>query len=371
VSHLPHVAEGTIALVADLHMAAGDQDRFGEDDGLADTIGELVSSASHRLLRLVLLGDTFDFPAVALPGRRRATPATRPADAVEKLDRILAAHPGVVAALRGVVEAGHRIDVVAGNHDMELLFPAVQARLRRSLGNGPGELVVHPWMLHVPGVLYAEHGEQHHDVNRFWWLGAEWPDGDEPLRVPAGSYVDALAHLHPGDGRGVLATAAQGIRMTAALVAALAALSNAERHREEREHRLTSSPPAGLSPAVVLGIDRTAAATPSSIARRAARMAVGRLRRSRDGAAVPYMQSAAQAVHRVLDDAGLAVPFYVFGHTHVIADVPFPGGAARYLNPGTWSSTTRRVPGGDRRCGVVVIERTPGVVPRALVRGAD
>jgi predicted phosphodiesterase len=69
----------------------------------------------------------------------------------------------------------------------------------------------------------------------------------------------------------------------------------------------------------------------------------------------------------VLESAGLGVPFYVFGHTHVAADVPLPGSSARYLNPGTWSATTRRVPGGDRRCGVVVIDDGE-TGPRAEVR---
>jgi hypothetical protein len=44
------------------------------------------------------------------------------------------------------------------------------------------------------------------------------------------------------------------------------------------------------------------------------------------------------------------------------------GDGARYLNPGTWSTMTRSVPGGDRRCGVVVIEWGDRAVPRAELR---
>jgi UDP-2,3-diacylglucosamine pyrophosphatase LpxH len=356
----------TIALLADLHLAGGDHDPFSDDERFVETIGGLVAGASHSRLRVVLLGDTFDFPAVLLPGRR-ATPATRPAEAAAKLERIVAAHPLVVEALRDLVRAGHRLDVVAGNHDMELLMPAVHSRLLATLGGPPGSVQVHPWMLYVPGVLYAEHGQQHHDFNRFPWLGTEQPRAEDPLALPAGSYVDALAHLrqwHPEAS--APAVAAQAARMGAGLVASLARLSRAERHRDERERRLGAEPPAGLSAAAVLGIDRASAATPTAIARRAAAMASRRLRSSGSGPATPFMQTAAHAVHRVLEAEGCAVPFYAFGHTHVPADVALADGApARYLNPGTWSSLTRRVTGGDRRCGVVLVQPVPGADPRA------
>lgn len=370
MTELDRSAGDTIALVADLHLAGGDRDAFVEDGRFAETIDELVSGASGRRLRLVLLGDTFDFPAVTLPGRR-VTPATPPAEAVSKLERIFAAHPQVVAALRGVVQAGHQVDVVAGNHDMELLMPAVQTCLRDAVGGGPDAVQVHPWMVYVPGVLYAEHGQQHHDVNRFPGLGVDSPCEHGRLEVPAGSYVDALAHLRSRQpDASAPARLAQAARMGAGLVGGLVRLSRAERRRDERERRLAAASRAGLPAAAVLGIDRAAAATPTSIARRAATMVLRRLRPPAAGPALPFMQAAAQAVNRALDAEGVAVPFYVFGHTHVAVDLPLAGSAgARYLNPGTWSTMTRRVPGGERRFGVVVIEREPGADPRAELRG--
>jgi hypothetical protein len=360
----------TIAVVADLHLAGGGDDPFTEDGRFAATVDGLLSAASGRRLRLVLLGDTVDFPAVGLEGRR-VTPATHPGDAVDKLRRVLAAHPAVLDALRRVVRAGHRIDAVAGNHDMELMLPGVQSCLRDAVGGGPDDVAVHPWMLYVPGVVYAEHGQQHHDVNRFPELGAGCPPVDRRLRVPAGSYIDALAHLRRRQpDASAPALLAQAARMGLGLAGGLVRLSRGERHREHRERRLATALPAALPPAAVLGIDRVAAATPSSIARRAAAMATARLRVPGAGTPVPYMQAAAQAVHHVLDAEGCAVPFYVFGHTHVAVDVPLvETPTARYLNPGTWSSMTRRVPGGDRRFGVVVIEREPGEPPRAELRG--
>jgi hypothetical protein len=254
---------------------------------------------------------------------------------------------------------------------MELLFPTVQARLRKELGSGGNALVVRPWLVHVPGVLHAQHGQQHHDINRFPWLESTSPvlDAAGRLAVPTGSYVDALTHLRRRGRQedAVVTVAIQAVRMGVGLAGALRSLSRAERSRVTRERSLASAPPAGLSPAAVVGLDRVAAATPTSITRRALTMVAARLPWSRSGPAVPYMQAAAETVHQVLAGQDLAVPFYVFGHTHVVTDVAIAGGAARYLNPGTWSSTTRRVPGGERRCGVVVIETASGAAPRARV----
>jgi UDP-2,3-diacylglucosamine pyrophosphatase LpxH len=356
-----------IALLADLHLACGEHDPFTEDNRLAATIRELLADSPGTPLQLVLLGDTFDFPAVTLPGSR-VDPATRPSDAVRKLDAIVDAHPLVVTALRDLLAAGHRVDFVAGNHDMELSMPAVQARLREVL---PGAVAVHPWMLYVRGVLYAEHGQQHHDVNRFPGLAVDQPrEADDPLSVPAGSYVDALVHLRQRAPLASLPTlVVLAARMGIGLAAALLRLGVSERRRPERERLLGSSPLAGLPSAAVVAIDRLTAASPASITRRAVGLAAGRLRPNA-GLAVPYMQSAAQAVHQALAAEGAAVPFYLFGHTHVAADVSLShGGAVRYLNPGTWSSTTRGVPGGDRRFGVVVVEQWPGDEPRARLTG--
>jgi UDP-2,3-diacylglucosamine pyrophosphatase LpxH len=361
----PVPGRDTLALVADLHLGAGDGDPFTEDDRFAAAVEGLVAGAAGGRFRLVLLGDTVDFPAVRLPGRR-VTPATSPDEAIAKLDRVLTAHPAVVDALRGVLAAGHRVDLVAGNHDMEFVLPGVRERLQAAFGGGPDSVRVHPWLLYEPGVLYAEHGQQQHDVNRFPELGGCACTRGR-LTVPAGSYLDSLVHLRDRqpDAR-VPALAGQAARMGVGLVTGLVRLSRAERHRSRREPALAGGLDTGLSPAAVLGIDRASAATPGTIARRAAALVVAH--RSA-GSATPYMLSAARSVHRVLAGEGCAVPFYVFGHTHLAADVPLGDGeTARYLNPGTWSSMVRRVPGGDRRFGVVVIEREPGAAPWAELR---
>ena len=364
----PEAEPEVFAVLADLHLADGRSDPFTADQRFAECIGRLVASAEGRRLRLVLLGDTFDFPAVTLPGRR-PTPATHPEEATRKLECILAAHPDVLEALRGVLAAGHAIDFVAGNHDMELLVPAVEAHLRDALGGSRSSVRVHPWILYVPGLLYAEHGQQHHDVNRFPGLcSSPSPDGRR-LAVPAGSYLDALVHLRArSEAARPSALAVQALYLAGGLIGGLIRLGRAERGRKERERGLAALDVAGLPPATVIELDRVGAATPLTIARRAGRMLAGRVLRS---PSVPYMQAAARAVHEVLLARRAAVPFYLYGHTHTAADLSLPGApGARYLNPGTWSSMVHGGTAADAaRFQAVIVERAPGAEPTAELVG--
>ena len=79
------------------------------------------------------------------------------------------------------------------------------------------------------------------------------------------------------------------------------------------------------------------------------------------------MVRAARGVDGVLAQAGQSVPFYVFAHTHVPDDRPLgvEPGAARYLNPGTWSRL--RLPQARRSC-FVEIGVSDGVPTARLAR---
>jgi hypothetical protein len=84
----------------------------------------------------------------------------------------------------------------------------------------------------------------------------------------------------------------------------------------------------GLPGEVVTRLQRLSASAPSAALRRL-------LIRDRE----PYMVRAVRKVHGVLERAGQGVPLYVLAHTHVPDDrrLGAEPGAARYLNPGTWS----------------------------------
>ena len=111
--------------------------------------------------------------------------------------------------------------------------PAVRGRLREHLvGDAPDPAVaarveVLPWFLHIPGVVYAEHGSQYHDLNAFptllapWWTGAE-------VEHPIGSLLGA--HDAAPRGRGLVARL-QGARRPWSSPAARAALRQARLRR--------------------------------------------------------------------------------------------------------------------------------------------
>jgi UDP-2,3-diacylglucosamine pyrophosphatase LpxH len=116
-------------------------DPFADDRAFAQLLGAL---ADRRIrTRLVLLGDTFD---LVLAGRGG-------------LLAVAAAHAAVFDALAAFAAAGHEIEVVPGDHDGDLLRPATQERLRQLLA---APIALRPGVVHLPGVLYAEHGRQQH-----------------------------------------------------------------------------------------------------------------------------------------------------------------------------------------------------------------
>lgn len=128
-----------------------------------------------RPWRLVIAGDLFDFMSVrvsTLPGRparsrderafglRRGT-----APALARLHQICEVHRPTLADLARFAAAGHSIDIIAGNHDVELLVPEVAEELRRLIAAaGPiteailARIRVVPWFVYVPGVAWIEHG---------------------------------------------------------------------------------------------------------------------------------------------------------------------------------------------------------------------
>jgi hypothetical protein len=74
-----------------------------------------------------------------------------------------------------------------------------------------------------------------------------------------------------------------------------------------------------------------------------------------------YLYRAWPAIDGALRAAGQAVPYYVFGHTHLAEERPLGGGDARYLNTGTWSAAVPRGdPASPAPCRFTFVEITDG-----------
>jgi len=173
-----------ILVVSDLHFGeellpgATTERRTAVELG-AKAFRELLSYHAQRRLdgrpwRLVIAGDLFDFMSVYVPGTA-AMPAKTADERRYGIDRTVAA--GVIRMARicenqrplltdmaRFAAAGHQIDIIVGNHDIELLAAEVVAELQRQLAlAGATEAAlsrihVVPWFVYVPGVAWIEHG---------------------------------------------------------------------------------------------------------------------------------------------------------------------------------------------------------------------
>jgi len=320
------VNESSLIITSDLHLGGGGaagawgpgfSDEFTDDQAFGDFLRWL---SPRRGGRLVFLGDTFDFLRVPVTGARTGLFARSDAEAVAQLDKIAAAHPAVVKALSAALAAGLRVDFVSGNHDAELIRPAVRERLCTLLGAAVG---FHSWILYIPGVLYAEHGHHHHDINAFVRPLCPYAEKNGRLERPPAAWLGDLRRLPASPGR-LWRDAAAGLRGRTAVSSRAGYLANlVPSHAEE----------IGLPAGVLAQLHQLAGFSPL----RAGRRLVSRpLRR---GGGHGYLPAAAAAVHALLARNQLAVPFYAFGHTHAAMRLPL-GMNAWYLNSGTWSTAT-------------------------------
>jgi len=363
--------EQEIVVLSDLHMGArraglDAPDPFADDEALSGLLHHLAGRPAQqgRSLRVILLGDIVDFVLVGVgeaPYDRSARAARR------DLEAIAAAHPAVFAALgRLAATACVEVDVVPGNHDMELALPGVAAHLG-SLAAAAAQrpdaraaLRVAPWLVHVPGVLHAEHGQQHHDLNRFVDLAAVAAGLDDYLRrLPPAAHVDALlAARAAGVGaRSVAGTLAGAVPR---LLMSAWTMGRARRHAPLP----LPEPCAGaLSPALLHELERASAVGPAAPARRLARQALARSTRR----AALDLRPAALGTHAVLTRHGRPVPYVVFGHTHAPLDEPLCADA-RHLNAGTWSVMG---PGAGARMVVRIVAGGRGEAARAQLERWD
>jgi len=418
-----------IVVVSDLHMAAGRDpvkgtmspyEDFHQDKAFVSLLDDLHDRAiaNPRKLRLLILGDVCDFLHVRMSRPDSGDgPDARIGLAIAKLERIAEGHPTVFDALGRLVAAGCPVDIVPGNHDIELMCQSVQERfvqLVSRASNVPdleAGIRFHPWIYHVPGMLYAEHGHQHHDITSFRRLlcfdYAQTPDATQ---VPFGSLYDdylfeLLESLDPS--RRMMAPPLRSVvgvvRRNPSILVTRSPMHL--RHAWILARRLASSgrrgnvsaraayrntvvrrhaSDVGLPGEALQCIDRLAEVAVDRMWRRIGmsllrgqiqrirwpikrRTAVGH-HSSQSAVQQPgYLSAAAFAIHQILSDAGHAVPCYVFGHTHVGAKHSLTRDAeapqCQYLNSGTWTvaiAPTSTPDDGRERFPFVCVSRESG-----------
>ncbi|MBC8074343.1 MAG: hypothetical protein IAG13_38845 [Deltaproteobacteria bacterium] len=172
--------EPDLLLISDLHLGSHLTPRMrGESVHLAsrieETFGRFIAHYQREgRWQLVVNGDFIDFWNIELAGS-----ASLPAEqlAVARLHAVFDAHPMVEAALQSFVRDGQGVLFVAGNHDAELLYPAVRAAIVARLSShtdddtdvtttdldnlgalGAGRIRFVRWFLRDPGGAWIEHG---------------------------------------------------------------------------------------------------------------------------------------------------------------------------------------------------------------------
>lgn len=317
-----------LLIVSDLHLGVSVGDR-----GVA--LASFVRDATEAgIQRLVLLGDSLDLPThVSGPrGNRAERWATAAADAVE---RIADAQPQACDAITQFISRGGRLDLLAGNHDVALHLPVVRAALVHRLGGSGATVRWHPLALHLPGLLWAEHGSQHHDLHAVpEWLSP--PAMRSTWGLPPGRAIEELS-IAARDRRRSRAVAEAAAALAAdGLASAAARPGLARTRRAYRTRELPACAAAlGLPLSSLVAIDRLSETDLWSIAARLVRRRLGRDPES----PASFLGPAAQRVHAILAAAGHDVRIYAFGHTHAPVVLP-PGPAAPgawFANAGSWA----------------------------------
>lgn len=162
----------TLVVISDLHIGPdGGPPMFAGGDQIEAALAALPP-ATH----LVLNGDTFDLLAFDAPRVDCSE-----VDATRRLASVLGG-PDAEAlrlGLRAISDRGGAIRIRAGNHDLELAMPAVQARVREWAGV-PLHIDAVPTWSWADGRVVVEHGEADDDWNRFDHARVGAPDFAHP-----------------------------------------------------------------------------------------------------------------------------------------------------------------------------------------------
>ncbi|MEW6262725.1 MAG: metallophosphoesterase [Thermodesulfobacteriota bacterium] len=172
----------TAYVISDLHIGGdyGKPDQ-PEDRGfrlltrtqtLVNFIQDLANKPRGEGIELIINGDFVDFLAERHPGSPEWMPfMDRSQVAVDQLDRIVDREKdhgaSIVAALAGYLARGHRLVLIQGNHDLELSFPQVRAKLRKVLeAEGRDFLFLYDGEAYVFGDTVIEHGHRLDGFNK-------------------------------------------------------------------------------------------------------------------------------------------------------------------------------------------------------------
>lgn len=200
-------------IISDLHVGGGAADP-GDDhvchrQQLVNFLREQAQSPEGRSGRLELFinGDFLEFAqtntsAFSLVSERCWCTQD---ESAAKLQTIVKGHPEIFQALADFQRAGNVVTLAAGNHDVDLYWPRVQALLREAVGESLRFEIGQEWVERYGGLLQIGHGHMSDVANRFdnWArpvVTAQW--GIECLEMCPGTlfmvkFVNRLEAQYP------------------------------------------------------------------------------------------------------------------------------------------------------------------------------
>lgn len=127
-------------VTSDLHIGSGEVDPQLEDFFQDTEFVRFVDSIAQPDTTLFINGDFIDFAQIPPYDVAEPNHLLWHEDAsVEKLELALKAHAGCFEALGRLLSRGAKLRFLIGNHDLDLVWPRTQARLRGLLGNPSGD----------------------------------------------------------------------------------------------------------------------------------------------------------------------------------------------------------------------------------------
>ena len=181
-------------IVSDVHLSQAHPDdaldplwmryrrsEFHPDADFASLVDYLLAQHGQDAIEIVFNGDVFDFDAPWVKGGTSSFEEFPLTDAgcAEHARRLIADHPAWFRAVARLLNRGHRLLILSGNHDVELYWPGVRRAIREELlalchaeaapdstpVDAEAQIRFRAWFHLTEDRVYIEHGSQYDVFN--------------------------------------------------------------------------------------------------------------------------------------------------------------------------------------------------------------